>query len=150
MRAINNELVNDVPDNLAPENHDEPIRPHPHSARGTAIVDSLVIARQSPIGEPSGAENIPPPAPQRPCPQPVVRQRAKRYAIIKFYIHHRILAIRPHRPSPPSSSYYMQYIIPMISWEISISGCPLSDLFQISGFFACFYDRLTWCCAWSQ
>src|ERR1700720_2393346 len=29
----------------------------------------------------------------------------KRYAIIKFYIHHPILAIRPHRPSPSPLLY---------------------------------------------
>ena len=35
-------------------------------------------------------------------------------------------------------------------WEISISGCPLSDLFCISVFFICFYDGLTQCCAQSH
>jgi len=64
-------------DNLAPENHDEPIRPHPHSPKGTAVVDSLVVTGQSPTGEPSGAENVPPPAPWRPRPWPVMRHIAE-------------------------------------------------------------------------
>ena len=39
MHVINNELVDEVPDDLPPDGHDEPTGPCPCSARGTGVVD---------------------------------------------------------------------------------------------------------------